>query len=226
MTKPQTDEARFPLPLQILHWLLVVLVIGQLTFVLCIQHLQSYEFAAAVLSWHRAVGFLVLVLISLRIMAAAWYRPPALPAKTPKPQIWAARIVHFALITTLLAQPIIGIFMAGARGDAVSVLGLFELPTPVGYDPELADTLYVTHSFLAYALMGLVLVHLAAVAFHAIVQGRNITLRMVPQGKADVFKKPRPLMEPNCCGGRLSLSLDDLRWTVRRVESLGDERVQ
>ena len=92
----------------------------------------------------------------------------------------SARAVHVLLLIVLFAQAALGTIMAGARGDTISVLGLFEVPAFAAYDPDFADSLLVLHDTLAVLLIGLLFVHLGAVAFHALVQRRSILPRMLP----------------------------------------------
>lgn len=171
---------RYAPALQAIHWLITILLLCQITFVLCVAHLKSVEFASALLAFHRTGGFLLLLLVPARIIVGFWIRPPALPDGMQPWQVISARSVHVLLLVVLFAQAGVGTVMAGARGDAISLFGLFEVPALASYDPDFADTLLVLHDILAVLLIGLLLVHLGAVAFHAIVRRRSILGRMLP----------------------------------------------
>src|SRR5262249_1554672 len=131
MVGSSTAGARYPIVLQAIHWLLTLLVAGQITFIFFVHRLQSVEFANLVLGWHRLCGLSIVLLVLLRACVAFRVRAPALPKPMSAGQAWLARIVHGALYLTLIAQPVIGFAMSGARGDSVSVIGLFELPALV-----------------------------------------------------------------------------------------------
>jgi signal transduction histidine kinase/cytochrome b561 len=181
MTRTISSSSRYSMILQTIHWLVTLLVSGQIAFIFCVRRLQSFEFANAVLGWHRSCGVLILILVVTRIVIAPWVRAPAFAKPMPPWQAGIARAVHGVMLAALIALPLIGMAMAGARGDTISFFGITDIPAVVGYDPDLSDTLLRVHALLAASLAGLIAIHLGAVGFHFIVQKRNIALRMLPQ---------------------------------------------
>lgn len=193
MNSRDSSDLRYPYVLQAIHGLFTLMVVSQITLIFCLRRLESFEFANVVLGWHRTCGFIILLLVLARFGAALWVEaPPAHKGVAPW-QAWGARLVHALMYAILLVQPLIGIVMAGARGDSVSFLGLFDLPAVTEYDPDFADWLLVLHARLAIVLAGLIAVHLGAVAFHWFVQKRNISVRMLPHPSTTIFVNRLPI---------------------------------
>ena len=59
MSSENAPDVRYPAFLRVSHWLLTFAVMGQLTFIFCVTRLQSFEFANAVLGWHRSLGIFI-----------------------------------------------------------------------------------------------------------------------------------------------------------------------
>ena len=129
----------------------------QITFVFCVAHLKSVEFASTLLALHRSGGFLLLLLVPARVIVGFFNPlPPALPSGMQPWQVLSARTVHVLLLIVLFAQAAIGTIMAGARGDKISFFSAyFEVPAFASYDPDFADSLLVLHDTLAALLIGL-----------------------------------------------------------------------
>ena len=139
-------SVRYAPALQAIHWLITILVLCQITFVFCVAHLKSVEFASTLLALHRSGGFLLLLLVPARIIVGFWIHTPPLPSGMQPWQVLSARAVHVLLLIVLFAQAAVGTIMAGARGDTISVLGLFEVPAFAAYDPDFADSLLAIRS--------------------------------------------------------------------------------
>jgi cytochrome b561 len=69
----------------------------------------------------------------------------------------------------MIAMPLIGWGMLSAAGDPVVVAGV-HLPSILPMDGAMHGVLRQAHTWLALALFALVLAHLAAALFHALVR--------------------------------------------------------
>ena len=69
-------NGRYAPILQALHWAVTILVLSQFAFILCVAHLQSFEFANVLLACHRNFGLLILLLVAARVLVGFWVRPP------------------------------------------------------------------------------------------------------------------------------------------------------
>ena len=206
MPDSRASSDRYAPILQAIHWLITLLVVAQFTFILCTSRFQSFEFANTVLAWHRVCGLILVVLIITRIAARFWAPAPRL-WRMPLLQACAAHFIHGAMLAVLVALAAVGIVMAGARGDTVSIFGLFDVPAVIDYDPDLSDRLLIVHGWLAATLAGLIAVHIGAVVFHLLVQKRNVMRRMLPAFKRSGLVNHVPIWGQMALGSGCLLAL-------------------
>jgi cytochrome b561 len=92
----------------------------------------------------------------------------------------AAQLAHLALYAMLLTLPILGLAVCNAHGVDVSVFGLFQLPSLVAADPDLADELTDYHVWAAWGLLALVSAHVVAALWHHAVRRDGVLVAMLP----------------------------------------------
>ena len=134
-------------------------------------------------NWHKWTGVAVLAL-SPDPPAVAPVAPPAGPARrrgTGHARLakWAHG-THAALYALFFAVPLAGWAYSSAAGFPVVFLGLVPLPDFVPVSKSLADILKPIHATLAFALAGLVLVHVAAALKHQWIDNDGLLQRMLP----------------------------------------------
>jgi cytochrome b561/HPt (histidine-containing phosphotransfer) domain-containing protein len=179
---PLESKGKYPPLLQIIHWTVALLVICQLAMGCLLGQLRSLQYGQSVMGLHRQLGFLVLIISLVRLVAVLRQRTPALGGVLPDWQTFAARCVHAGFYTALIAEPIFGLFVAWARGDAVTAFGLLSLPEPWDISDSLRDHCMTAHIVTAAALLGLVTVHVGAVLFNHWRRRVPVLERMLPSG--------------------------------------------
>ncbi len=95
----------------------------------------------------------------------------------------AARLAHYALYALLIAVPVVGIIEQFARGEALPLFGLSEIPSPWIRDRAFAHSVEEIHEITAHALVIVALFHAAAALIHHFVFYDNTLIRMLPRGK-------------------------------------------
>ncbi len=151
-----------------LHWLMSAAILAML-FIGVGMVSTITPAHLTLLSIHKPLGLAILVLALVRIGVRLGYGTPALPADLPVPMRLAAHASHYLLYALMIAMPLIGWGMLSAAGDPVIVCGL-QLPALLPVDAAVHATLRQAHTWLALALFALVLMHLAAALFHALVR--------------------------------------------------------
>jgi len=136
----------------------------------------------ASLSVHMALGLGVILLIVLRL---AWRAldppPPAIHANRFEPWLsYAASAGHLLLYALLIAAPILGIVMQFARGQALPVFGLLDIPSPWTMDRTFFREMLGLHELAANALGVVAVGHAAAALFHHWALGDRTLARMLP----------------------------------------------
>src|SRR5579862_7107941 len=107
----QAHAGRFDRVTIALHWLTLLLVIGQFTTAwLLSQAGDDGAAAAGLLTLHRATGVVTWCLVAGRLIwRAGFAHKPPFPASMPKARRWAAKLNEFGLYALLLLQPLTGL---------------------------------------------------------------------------------------------------------------------
>lgn len=166
-----------PRKLVILHWLTVLCLTIAVAFILTRDEVDGRAARLWLLEGHRHFGLFVLMLFFARI--GFRLRCGKLPDEGNPGWFMraAAGSTHMALYALLLVQPLLGWSLSNAEGKPVHLIGV-TLPALVGADEDLADSLHVWHQDVAWLLLALVTLHVAAALFHHFVL-RDGVLRMM-----------------------------------------------
>ena len=165
-----------------LHWLVAVLIVANLGLGLTMVDMPGITpTKLRYFNWHKWVGVTVFALVALRLAWRVTHRPPALPDSMPRWERRAAAASHAGLYVLMFALPLSGYFYSLAAGFPVVYLGLLPLPVLIEPDPQLKQVLVVLHHVLAWTLMALLALHIAAALKHRIVDRDGVLERMLPR---------------------------------------------
>jgi cytochrome b561 len=172
--------ARFDAVSMALHWASVVLIVSLFLSAWSIGLARDAEGAREALTVHRSLGATMWILAALRL---GWrlrfaIRPP-FPADTPRPQQRAAVVVEAGLYLILLIQPLTGLAQSLTRGKPF-MLFAFEVPKLMARDKAATGLLHSLHEATAFALLGLIALHVAAALFHGFVRRDGVLKSMWP----------------------------------------------
>jgi cytochrome b561 len=129
---------------------------------------------------HKSLGIAILVLALIRLAVRLRCGAPALPADLPEPMKIAAQLTHYALYALMIAMPLLGWAMLSAAAYPVVVFGGVRLPVILAQSASLHTLLWDAHFYLAFAFFGLILLHVAAALFHALVRRDGVFQTMAP----------------------------------------------
>ena len=164
---------------QFLHWLIVALIILQVTLATIAEELPPVK-KLGMLARHKSVGITILALAILRL-SWRWLNPtPPLPTTLKPYERLLARFTHVMLYVLLFAMPLSGWMMSSARGFPVSWFGFIQLPDFVPKNKSLYDALLETHQTLAWALYVIVALHVLAALKHHFMLKDTVLKRMLP----------------------------------------------
>jgi cytochrome b561 len=157
-------------PLQrMLHWVMAICILAMLFIGVGMVSSVAPKYLPLV-SIHKSLGITILVLALIRLMVRLRYGAPALPANLPEPMKLAAHLSHYALYALMIGMPLIGWAMLSAAEYPVVIFGSVYLPAILPQSDSLHTLLWNAHFYLAFAFFALVLMHLAAALFHALVR--------------------------------------------------------
>lgn len=172
--------ARYTRTAQIFHWLMFVLIIGALIVGFYMGELPRSPFKLQVVSLHKWNGVTILLLALMRVTWRVLNPPPPLPSTMPGWQQNAAHWLHRALYLLIIAMPMSGWLMSSAKGFPVVWFGVLPLPDLVEKNHDLGELLEKVHEVLAFALIGLLVLHVLAALKHHVIDRDNVLSRMLP----------------------------------------------
>lgn len=165
---------------QTLHWLIVALIVVQVTTALLAHDLPFGPHKAALLGRHKSFGMTILMLMVLRLGWRLVNPAPGLPQAMKSHERGLAHASHYALYIILFAMPLSGWLMSVAKNYPVSWFHLFTWPNPVRPDAALAENMQEIHETLAWTLGGVVTLHILAALRHHFLLKDDVLRRMLP----------------------------------------------
>ena len=167
-------------PLQrLLHWLMAACILAMLFIGVGFESTVMPKYLALV-AIHKSLGFVVLVLALIRLAVRLLYGAPPLPADLPWPMKLGAYLSHYALYALMIGMPLLGWAMLSAAAYPVVVFGGLQLPAILPQSDRLHTLLWDAHLALAFAFFALILLHVAAALFHALVRRDGVFEAMAP----------------------------------------------
>lgn len=174
-----TEVQRFN-PLQrALHWLMAICILSMLFIGVGMVSTIMPKYLTLV-SIHKSLGITILALALIRMVVRLRYGAPALPVDLPEPMKLAAELSHYALYALMIAMPLIGWGMMSAAEYPIVVFGGWRLPPILPQSDHLHALLWSAHYYLAFCFFALVLLHIAAALFHALVRRDGVFEAMAP----------------------------------------------
>lgn len=168
-----------------LHWVTVLLVVIAWMLGTFGEELSEGAAQDFGLLTHIWIGLIILVVAVVRIPWRAANPPPkVIPTEFGRWLVeWtdpASRLMHYALYALLVVVPGFGIALQFAKGHALPLFGLGEIPSPWIADKAFAHNIKEVHEVLANVLVILAAFHMAAALVHHFVFGDNTLRRMLP----------------------------------------------
>lgn len=177
MTRPE----RFDALAILFHWLVAVLIVVNVALAWSLDNFDHHDpVHNAILSVHKSIGVVVLVLAVVRLIWRWTHPAPLLPEAMPRWMRLAAQADQVLLYAILFVMPITGLIDAGGFSEPVNFFFLFELPPLIGHDEPLGHAAMAVHKGAALVLYALLLLHSGAALFHHYVLKDQILQRMLP----------------------------------------------
>ncbi len=168
-----------------LHWIVALLVVGLLIVGFVMGDIGDKHIRMQVYNIHKLLGLGVLLLMLLRVMWRIINIQPKYPATVPNWEQRAARAVHDVIYLCLIAMPLSGWIMSTASGHAPHIAGWTMNAPGLAESKELGYLGAKLHFWLAWAIPGVVLLHIAAAFKHHWYYKNEVLLRMLPGTKID-----------------------------------------
>ncbi len=179
-SRPAAGE-RYTATAQALHWLTAALMLAALPLAwVGVNMPEAAPGHEGVISLHKSVGLTILAVVAVRLAWRASHPPPPLSAAVARWEQRASTASHWMLYAILLGMPLSGYLLSAAAGHATTYFGLVRLPS-LPESRSLQHAALVVHvvvgQWLVYAL---ILLHVAATAWHVAVKRDGVLDRMLP----------------------------------------------
>lgn len=168
---------------KMLHWVIALFVLILISLGLWMTSRATANLWDALTNtlyaWHKAIGFLVLWVMLIRLLIKLRHTTPPYPDSLSVHLILTAKIVHGLMYVLLIAVPILG--WAGVTAyPALITIGGYNLPAfPfIPQSEALAKQIFNLHGLLAMTLGMLALGHIAAALKHLVIDRDRIFQRM------------------------------------------------
>jgi cytochrome b561 len=160
---------RFTLLQRLLHWLMAVCIVAMLFIGVGMVSTVTPKYLPLIAT-HKTLGVGLLVLVLIRLALRLYHGAPPLPADLPKPMKYAAHLSHLALYGLMIVMPLLGLGLLWAAAYPIVLYGGIQIPSLLPESEGLHTLLWEAHFYLAFAFFAIVLLHLAAALFHALVR--------------------------------------------------------
>lgn len=175
----------------ILHWLIALAIFFQLAcglwMVKAVKNDLTRDLAYNFYQYHKSVGLMILVLSIFRLIWRLTHKTPPLPDSMKNWEKLAANLGHYALYFFMIAIPFLGWAMVSTSsyGIPTIIFGLFEWPhitflANLSNVADLHEIFGEGHELLSWAMIFLLLVHIAAALKHQFIIKDNLLKRMIP----------------------------------------------
>jgi cytochrome b561 len=172
----------------VLHWVLALVILTAFAVGVLMDDMPLSPLKLKVINWHKWAGITILFLSVARLAWRLTHRPPALPDRIqqamPGWQTAAYHGVHHLMYALFFIVPLLGWAYSSAKGYPIVWFGVLPLPDLLPVNKELAEQIKPLHGLAAFALIGLVALHVAAALKHQFVDRDGLLARMLP-GRSD-----------------------------------------
>lgn len=164
-----------------LHWLVALLIVVNLGLGLLAEGMAMSPAKLNVYLWHKSVGMAVLALVGLRLAWRWTHAPPVPPASLTALERRAASATHMLLYLLMLALPLTGWWLNSVANFPFRWFGFFEVPAIAAPSEAMAALGETLHGALAWALLGLLVLHAGAALKHHLWDRDDVLRRMWPR---------------------------------------------
>ncbi|MEQ1636093.1 MAG: cytochrome b [Methylococcales bacterium] len=179
VTESLNPPEKYPLVLRILHWSMAACFLGLFVVGFIMVDLDKEDSLRPTLfALHKSFGVLTIILLALRLNIRLREALPAPQAGLTPQEVHYAALAHKALYGFMTIVPIAGWAHSNFHGRDVKFFGIplpKFFPTIDGIGSWTGDV----HGYLAYGLLAVVVVHVAAVIKHRFIDRNDVLPRML-----------------------------------------------
>ena len=193
--KHASDIAVYSPRARLYHWLTAFFVLIQIPVGLYMTY-RGYELTyvdaegatktglfdgltAFLYDFHKTIGITILAIVLARLIYRLRNGAPAADPSLPPALVGLSHLTHWSIYALLIAVPLVG-YVGTSYYGALSVFGL-PLVALTAKDEKYSETVFELHETLAFALLALIAVHIAAAIYHKLIRKDRLVERMLPK---------------------------------------------
>jgi cytochrome b561 len=171
---------------KIFHWSVAGLIFAQLALGWMAVAWPLTPTKLDLFIWHKSLGFIILLLVLLRLAWRFYDPPPRFLRSVPDWRRRCAESVHGLLYVVLILLTLSGWLFNSATGIPFRFFGWFRWPALIPPNRAQARLLVGLHVFLGWSLVVLLSIHILAALWHQLISRDPTLKRMLPG-----FRLPR-----------------------------------
>jgi cytochrome b561 len=164
-----------------MHWVGAALVLFLIAYGWWMTHVPERAARLDHYLLHSVIGYYLALLLGLRVLWRAFDPGPPQPAASQPWERWSAHAGHLALYALMIAVSVSGWVLHSAfpRRMNAELVGGIRVPLLFSEpDRAISQAAEGIHKILAYALLGLIVIHVAAALRHHFVKRNDVLRRM------------------------------------------------
>lgn len=175
-------------PIQrLLHWLMAACILAMLFIGVGMVSTVAPKYLPLV-QIHKTLGVALLLLVLIRLALRLRLGAPPLPADLPPAVKLGARLSHLLLYGFMIVMPLLGLGMLWVAAYPVVLYGGIQVPALLPQSDGMHTLLWNAHVYLGLAFFALVLLHLAAALFHALIRRDGVFEAISPLPQRERIK--------------------------------------
>nr|WP_315726237.1 MULTISPECIES: cytochrome b [unclassified Bradyrhizobium] len=164
---------------RLLHWLMAICILTMLFIGVGMVSTVAPKYLPLVLI-HKTLGVALLFLVLIRLALRLHFGAPPLPADLPQAMKLGAKWSHVLLYVLMIAMPLLGLGMLWTAAYPVVLYGGIVIPALLPQSDRGHTLLWAAHVYLGLAFFALVMLHLAAALFHALIRRDGVFAAISP----------------------------------------------
>jgi len=164
---------------KVLHWLVFMLVAAQFVVAIAMPNIGRGTKPGTLINLHMTLGFTVLAIIVIRWLWRIGHPVPLVTADVAEWEAKVAGMTHLALYALLVVIPFLGWANASARDWDIVMFGQ-SLPHLLAAQSRIGRLAGGVHVYLAWSLLALIGLHVAAALYHHLGRHDRVLQRMLP----------------------------------------------
>ena len=161
--------ARYDRTARTLHWLVALLLLGQLIFGWWLGEVpRNTRLRGYVVNLHKSTGLVIGLLVVLRVVWRLRHPAPPWPAAMPAWQRRLAVATHHLLYVLMLLVPLAGYLASNFSKFGVKFFNVVTLPPWGPEDRQIYALFNLTHKVAVVLLVALLAAHVGAALMHAL----------------------------------------------------------